>query len=77
MTPAAEIQRRYRARRAAGLRVIPVVVDAALVEDALIARGFLRRTRRRKPQSRSRVEIRDRNDDRAAGRAGGLDRQHT
>jgi hypothetical protein len=42
MTPAAEIQRRYRARQRAGLRVIPVVVDAALVEDALIARGFLR-----------------------------------
>jgi hypothetical protein len=41
-TPA-ERQRAYRERVRQGRRVVPVEVDAALVEDGLVASGFLRR----------------------------------
>jgi hypothetical protein len=41
-TPA-DYQRQYRRRQREGKRVIPVEVDSALVEDALVRRGFLRR----------------------------------
>jgi hypothetical protein len=39
----AELQRRYRERVRNGLRVVPVVINAAIVEDALIRRRFLKR----------------------------------
>lgn len=40
LTPA-EYQRRYRRRQREGKRVVPVEIDAALIEDGLVARGFL------------------------------------
>ena len=40
---AAERQRRYRTRQRRGRCVVPIEVDAALIEDALIRRRFLRR----------------------------------
>ncbi len=40
---AAEKQRRHRQRVRAGKRCVKVEIDAALVEDALVGRGFLAR----------------------------------
>jgi hypothetical protein len=41
-TPA-ERQRRYRERLRDGRRVVPVEIDASIIEDALVRRRFLRR----------------------------------
>jgi hypothetical protein len=40
---AADYQRRYRQRQRDGRRVVPVEIDAAIIELALIGRRFLRR----------------------------------
>jgi hypothetical protein len=39
---AAERQRAYRARLREGRRIVPVEIDQAIIEDALVRRGFLR-----------------------------------
>jgi hypothetical protein len=50
-------QRRYRERIRDGRRIVPVEVDASIIEDALVRRRFLRREdaeiqRRLPPRSR-------------------------